>query len=352
MEKSLTTKAGVLNYLQGAKEIEKDIYTLEQMEVELKKRAEELQQRDEKNYQAELEKRKAEVERCVKELVSAENQEPPKPKLEEKTSIFVMGFVMIKPGIIGAIAGGIIGMIISAIFGFDDAAIFAKIGAIIGLAAVVIFGLAFFISDNKAVPKTNRKLTEEFEEQKREHAERIASCENELAKAEQACNIPFRKVNYYEKPIKNIRQSLEPLYANREKFYSVGVVPPDYRTMDCVYVLDQIFRNDLADTMREAVLLYEERAFRGDVIRGMQNISRQLGNLSSIMSALRTDINMVGHDLALMRDDMTRVYEQNRQFAADAARSNDRLYKETQLHRYAVEALEKSNQKIVDYLEK
>lgn len=151
--------------------------------------------------------------------------------------------------------------------------------------------------------------------------------------------------------IEEIQKMISTLYANREKYYSVGIVPPDYRTMDCVYVLEQIFRNDLADTMREAVLLYEERAFRGEVLRGMQNIASHLGNLSGVMSTLRADMDRIGRDVALMSSDISRVYEQNRSFEANFARQNDRLYEETKLHRYAVEALEKSNQKIVDYIE-
>ena len=69
---------------------------------------------------------------------------------------------------------------------------------------------------------------------------------------------------------------LEKLYEQRKEFYSVGIVPPDYRYLDCVGVLRQIFSNDLADTMREAVLIYEERVFRGDLIRGIDKINLQL----------------------------------------------------------------------------
>lgn len=148
-----------------------------------------------------------------------------------------------------------------------------------------------------------------------------------------------------------IQKMLASLRANREKIYSVGIVPPDYRTMDCVYVLEHIFRNDLADTMREAILLYEERAFRGEVLRGMQNIASHLSNLSGVMLTLRADMDRIGRDVALMSGDLSRVYEQNRIFAADVARQNDRIYEETKLHRYAVEALEKSNQRIVDYID-
>lgn len=358
MEKNLTTKAGVLTYLQDAKAIEKDIYALEQMEKELKKRAGELQKRDADNYHAQLAKHKATVEQYEKELLLAESIEEPELILEKKTSVGMILVWSIVSGICGAIggaiiggAGAMIGGILQLVRGLGAFFAAVKIGAIIGAVSGMTCCLASTIIGNIIVPKNNRKLTEEYEKEKRERDKAIASAKAKLAKAKRECNISFRKVDYYNKQIQCLRQNLASLYANRKKFYSVGVVPPDYRTMDCVYVLEQIFRNDLADTMREAVLLYEERVFRGEVIRGMQNVTSQLGDLSSLMSALRTDITLVGCDVAHMRDDMVHIYEQNRSFAADVARSNDRLYEETKLHRYAVEAIQQSNQKIVDYLE-
>lgn len=72
------------------------------------------------------------------------------------------------------------------------------------------------------------------------------------------------------------------------QLYSLGIVPPDYRTLDSLVMLDSIFRNDLADTMREAVLIYDERVFRNEVLRGIDRIYTMLGQLSSSMRALET----------------------------------------------------------------
>ncbi len=73
---------------------------------------------------------------------------------------------------------------------------------------------------------------------------------------------------------------LEKLYKQRMDFYSADIIPPDYRYLDCVGVLHQIFVNDLADTMRDAILLYEERVFRGDLIRGIDQINQQLEKIN------------------------------------------------------------------------
>ena len=69
-------------------------------------------------------------------------------------------------------------------------------------------------------------------------------------------------------------QTADELHAKKESLYRANIIPPDYRELDCVLMFHQIFRNDLADTMREAVKIYEERVFRQEVIRGIDRIYR------------------------------------------------------------------------------
>ena len=68
------------------------------------------------------------------------------------------------------------------------------------------------------------------------------------------------------------------------RLYSVGIVPPNYRTLDATLMIADIFDNDLADTMREAVLLYDEIVFRGEVVRGIDNINKSLEHLNQTMA--------------------------------------------------------------------
>lgn len=182
--------------------------------------------------------------------------------------------------------------------------------------------------------------------------EAIRNIEQKIVKLQALADKHTANAQYYREQIENVKKDLEPLYRNRITFYSDGVVPVDYRTMDCVYVLEQIFRNDLADTMREAVLMYEERVFRGEIIRGMANIAAHIDSLSSVMSHLRTDIDRISRDVAIMREDMDQIYEDNREFANDIKKSNDKLYEETKLHRHALEALDNSNRALLGYAEK
>ncbi len=364
--KSLVSKSEISSYLHAATEMERDIYTLETIYKELEETEKEAEGKAEHMLLREgLNDYLSLKNKCVENISHARENCELKPAnfdTDFKPSDF-----SVEPFFKKVFSGLCIGF---AVLGIDILAI----GILNNISGVVIAGIcvivagwlpALIIANNAKIKKaadknrlaeiTNAVNTVENEKILREYLEEqnktLEECQKEIDKRLSEINKLKIKAQNCRDQITPIKKVLQPLYSNRDKFYSVGIVPPDYRTMDCVYVLDQIFRNDLADTMRDAVLLYEERTFRGDVIRGMKNITAHIDNLSSLMSSLRVDINMIGRDVALLRDDMDKIYTQNLNAADAAARHNDRMYEETKLHRYAVEALQKSNQKIVDYIE-
>ena len=82
-----------------------------------------------------------------------------------------------------------------------------------------------------------------------------------------------------------------------------NIVPPDYRYVDCLLVLQHAFRNGLADNMKEAVLYYEQKEFRNEVIRGVNNIHDMLGQLANTMMEVRGVLNSIdGNVNAIMRN--------------------------------------------------
>ena len=131
-----------------------------------------------------------------------------------------------------------------------------------------------------------------------------------------------------------VRKKASELKQLRQKYYSIGIIPPDYRTMDCVYVFDQIFRNDLADNMRQAVALYEERAFRGEIIRGMGTIISKLDSLQGTMSDLVSDIYSVKQNVSFMSQDVFRMAEAQ-------SKHNDKMLENSKATRYAAETVQK-----------
>ena len=368
--KSLVSKSEISSYLHAATEMERDIYTLETMCDELEKKAKETEDHEIyglknaiKSAESDIDCHRSYMDHAEKQCASNLCYQRLETNFTAKdmTSKSIFGAVFISV----CIPLGILAVILFFAGLVDNGAV-SEAGIIIFLTgwipSCIIAGIADQCHRTKAAEEENQKNAKQNAENQKHNEvviqkyingqkDIIANRQKTINEYTAQIQAIRDKAQSYRDRIKPIQQDLQPLYSNRDKFYSVGIVPPDYRTMDCVYVLDQIFRNDLADTMRDAVLLYEERTFRGDVIRGMKNITAHIDNLSSLMSSLRVDINMIGRDVALLRDDMDKIYTQNLNAADVAARHNDRMYEETQLHRYAVEALQKSNQKIVDYIE-
>lgn len=375
------SKGEIIAYLQTAQDIEKDIYTLETSCEELEKKAQEEDKFAERvlheyNYSdtfsgtpvEELQRSWWECDTNAKnpyEHIRGKLR-PTNLKIDYKPENFPKswGKYFIKYLSTSLLVSLII---IIAIFTIDvDAGVyFAQLGLLFSIIISAVGAhnkkerdqITAAASENAKNKEQNQKNERENDKIRNnyvaEQREKMEKLDQEIAK-EKAIIADEHTANaqYYREQVENVKKDLEPLYRNRIKFYSDGVVPVDYRTMDCVYVLEQIFRNDLADTMREAVLMYEERVFRGEIIRGMANIAAHIDNLSSVMSRLRTDIDRISRDVAIMREDMDQIYEDNREFADDIKKSNDKLYMETKMHRHALEALDNSNRALLGYAEK
>ena len=129
---------------------------------------------------------------------------------------------------------------------------------------------------------------------------------------------------------------------------STNIVPPDYRSMDCILAFQQIFRNDLADTMREAVKIYDERVFRGEVIRGIEKISAQLGQLNSSMEYMQRTLTTINNNVSMMSQDVFRVS----QTMDTMSGTQDQIFEQAKATRYAAESLKKSQKFCEEYIKK
>ena len=156
---------------------------------------------------------------------------------------------------------------------------------------------------------------------------------------------------------KKIAEFIAPKIAEMERkknqLYSLNIVPPDYRTLDCIIEFDQMYRNDLVDTMRQAVMIYEERVFRGELIRGIDKIYNMLGqlnatmgNIENVLYSVQNEVSKMSNDLEKMLDSIDRIESSNSQFVAankKMAEANkkfqDDMIAESRAARYATEAL-------------
>ncbi len=123
------------------------------------------------------------------------------------------------------------------------------------------------------------------------------AAEEELAQAQ-------RTYDELTPHIEAMGKQLDTMDSQLNQFYEVNLIPPDYRSLECVIALDQMFRNDLVDTIREAVLLYEERVFRGEMIKGLENIRRAIGNLGALMAETISVLNRIDNNTRRMSDQL------------------------------------------------
>ena len=228
---------------------------------------------------------------------------------------------------------------------------------------LALFIIVYVLRKRKKAKRIKDEHTRKFEESLNNHKLHILSLEEECkAQSEEArarymsvseARAELQKTKKYcesiDKQISIITQQRNMIKKNLEQFYNYGLVPPDYRTFDCVIMLDQIFRNDLADTMREAIKIYEERVFRGSVIRGMDKICSMLGQLSSDMLAISLKLDMVNSNIAHMSSDFDSL---KRRMVSESAKNRavtEDLIRETQLGRYTNEKLLESTKALEKY---
>lgn len=141
----------------------------------------------------------------------------------------------------------------------------------------------------------------------------------------------------FDVQIAKLKDERDTIRNNLTNFYKLSVIPPDYRYSDCVFELNRIFRNDLADTMKEAILLYEDRVYKGTTLKLFGQIYEKLNEISNTMSDLTSYVSSINSNVKLMSQDLYTIAERMAQGQKDQQASTDELIRETQLSRYASE---------------
>lgn len=217
--------------------------------------------------------------------------------------------------------------------------------AILGIIITLIVAIKKGKSEDDLVRSTKKSYTSSIKLQEKrleESKHKYTLSQKELEESKNYCALMRAHID-------ESKRQLNELIGKRNAFYAIGVIPPDYRTMDCVLILDQIFRNDLADTMREAIKIYEERVFRGEVIRGMDRICSMLGNLAAGMAVISDRLDRIDMNVSSMNQDL---YSLSSRIARSESRREEataKLIEETKLHRYAAEKLSDTTEQLLRY---
>lgn len=362
IDKNNLTPSQIGDYVHTAKEIEKDILTLEEMDKQLNGRIASLKMSinnlkpnfiETINPPNEESEKEAIYRRYIKEAGVARSDSLPLGVCLIK-DILLSGLALFFPyhsGLFAILYLVMVGISIPLSLFISSYAIF------FGLASVFLIRfIPLLIKDIREIKKTKakiEKLTIEKNKELDELSEKIKEInsynknvpienQKEQERYENTKAIKENELSLIQNEANLVHTKYNELLAIRNNLYSIGIIPPDYRTMDCVYVFDQIFRNDLADTMRQAVALYEERAFRGEIIRGMGTIISKLDSLQGTMSDLVSDIYSVKQNVSFMSQDVFRMAEAQ-------SKHNDKMLENSKATRYAAETVQKYSEEAKKY---
>ena len=203
-----------------------------------------------------------------------------------------------------------------------------------------------------------KKRLEQFPQQQ---AEKVKSLQNELACAEAALANEQRNLANAKNDLQRQETLAKCLRAEaraaeekasqinsilQECYRVTGIVGPDYRHIDCLLVFDHVFRNDLADTVRDAVFYYEEKKFRDMVKSGMGSIFEMLGDMASNLRYVEYALNDIRSDVIRLGSSFSSQIEHQHQIESN----QEKLLKEAKATYYAIEKHNAAEQAYHDYV--
>lgn len=337
MELTVVQRKNLAQFVHDAMEMEESIYTLGKMEEEAQKQRDQIVSEANARW-AEANEAKREAEQYKNHFT--DSPEFIKPKIHPEKilpltiKIFFIGLLPC------AFAACIVLGIVSGIMSEKGMEIESgKFAAWMWASAVIVslvIGIIIAIREVTSAYKYEKSNLEwkqkEYWEEKRQAEEKLLHTRENVQQESENWQRAMSAAGLLEKQIDTIRRNRNEISEKLSSLYSFGLIPPDYRQMDCVIMLNQIFRNGLADDMRSAILLYEERVRHGEIVRGMGTIARMLGRLSQEMSAVTSRLERINENVCTM--------SRNLQMHNDALlRSNGKLLEEMRSNRQATQEL-------------
>lgn len=225
------------------------------------------------------------------------------------------------------------------------AVLLAVVGAIIGLIIGSIWGRILgkkeAIEDKK---KRDNEARERIEKIKADNLQREArnkamleqyqrDCEAAEAEYQAAC----QKAALLKEQGRIIFDQYMILDKKRKAAYEVGIIPPDYRNMKCVFSLDHTFRNGLADNMKDAILLYEDKVFKGTIVDIGKGVLKSLERLDASVRELSNTMSRINDSVGLMYQDAERLVER----LVEQGKTAEQILDESKATRYAMDAVKR-----------
>ncbi len=117
-----------------------------------------------------------------------------------------------------------------------------------------------------------------------------------------------------EKRINALIDSITQIEQNLRECYSLDIIKPAYQNLVSVVILDEIFVNDKADTMREAMILCDAEIRHAEllgkldqVMHALQTLSSTLAGMVAVLENINTNVELISRDVCSIAENQERI---------------------------------------------
>ena len=348
-------------FVHTAKEMEVSVYTLRELAKDCRKKAAEAPVGP-RNEIARLAPQEAELQKQITLLrIVTENDGSPTPEKKGKITFSDRLGVLFKSwGIIGGFFSiwlllvatfAIFSVLTWILMGESKAYIALPMGIVCTF--LILWPISGKMFRTREKDEANAQLVryrKQLQADQRElsvREQQLRQCKNGLSNAkEQLRRAEWKAVGLLEEA-EELEARADQINSILQSCYvSTNVIGPDYRHIDCMVVFDHVFRNDLADNVRQAVAYYEEKKYRDMVLRGIDNVFQMLGKMAEVMLDVRQILVGISGDVERMSYDMNELLDNQSRMA----QTQKAVLQESKASRYAAQQHYAAQQAHNDYV--
>ena len=188
-----------------------------------------------------------------------------------------------------------------------------------------IIALIIYFSGFKAIRGGQYKKIINTLKTELDHAERqIEVAENNLDTANNFFELEKNKADHFIIQANELIASAAKIDNNLKQCYSLNIIPPAYRNLVCVALIDYIFSNYKADTMREAVLLCDAELRHRELVNALSNIYHAFLVLSENIMAFGNTLQDINDNISSIHNDISNISrnQEHISFAVDSIKQS------------------------------
>ena len=182
-----------------------------------------------------------------------------------------------------------------------------------GIALILYFSL-FFTLWYKSKKDGFSTLLQKNESELSQVRSKIQAEEERLITAKKNLEDEVIEAQKLRKKADELDAAATKIYGKLKECYSLGVIQHSYQNLVCVVVIDSIFLNDKADTMREAMLLcdtelrhYELINKLNDIYNSLAALAMGLQGMSEVLESISSNVRNISYEVGRMSNDQEKV---------------------------------------------